>query len=99
MFNPKNGIPSLAAARLQTWGILFLAYHYNVQYCSTSQHSNADILSSLLLATSSNIIVSLESTIFNIKQIDSLPVTVTKLQQATRFDPVLARVFRYYKSG
>ena len=70
--------------------ILLLAYHYNVQYHSTSQHSNADMLSRLPLATP----VSSEPTFFNIKQIDSLPVTTTELQEAT-CHPVLGRVFRY----
>ena len=40
-----------------------------------------------------------ELIIFNTKQIDSLPVAITELQQGTFCDPVLGRVFHYTKSG
>ena len=36
---------------------------------------------------------------FNVAQIDSLPVTSTRLGQATRRDRVLGKVWRYTKSG
>ena len=58
IFSPKKGIPTLAAARLQRCAILVSGYHYDVQYCSTSRHSNADMFSHLPLATPSNIVVS-----------------------------------------
>ena len=51
IFSPKKGIPTLAAARLQRCSILLSACHYNIQYCFTSQHSNADMFSHLPLAT------------------------------------------------
>lgn len=57
------------------------------------------MLSCLPLATLFNITVSLEPTIFNIKQIDSLSVAGTELQQAIRCDIVLGLVFRYTKSS
>ena len=93
MFSPKK-IPFLAATRLQRWAVLLSAYYYyDVQYDYTRQHSNADMLSCLPLATPFNIAVSSEPTIFNINQIHSLPVTSTELHQATRCDPISGHVF------
>ena len=57
------------------------------------------MLSCLSLATPFNIAVSSEPTIFNIKQIHSLPVTATELQQATLCDPILGHVFCNTKSS
>jgi len=45
----KKGIPFLAAACLQRWAILLSAYDCNIQYKSTTNHSNADGLSRLPL--------------------------------------------------
>ena len=61
---------------LQRWAILLSAYDYDVQCHSTSHHNNDNILSHLHLATPANRAVLLEQTIFNVRQIDSLPLTV-----------------------
>ena len=45
IFGPKNGIPEMAASRLQRWAIVLPAYTYEVQYKATKQHSNAGTLS------------------------------------------------------
>ena len=37
--------------------------------------------------------------VFNIAQVDSLPVTAAQLEQATRQDPVLSKVFHFTKTG
>ena len=41
---PRNGIPTLAAARMQKWALLLSAYQYDIVYRSTTKHSNADCL-------------------------------------------------------
>ena len=46
---PKQGIPPLAAARLQRWAVLLSAYTYDIQFKSTVAHGNADGLSRLPL--------------------------------------------------
>ena len=40
-----------------------------------------------------------ESTIYNVCQVEYLPVTFMQLQRATRHDPVLCKVLNYTKSG
>ena len=94
----KKGIPSLAAARLQRWAILFSAYQYEIKFKATYDHANADGLSCLPLPD-----ITLGSspvpTILNISQLQSLSVTTTQVESATRKDPVLSKVLHYTKQG
>ena len=97
ILGPKKGIPSLAAARLQRWAVLLSAYTYDIVFKPTSAHGNADGLSRLPLPviTQDTTI----STVFNVVQLDSLPVTSLQIRQATRNDPVLSKVLEYTKNG
>ena len=47
ILGPTQGIPSLAAARLQCWAIQLASYSYQIRFRPTKQHSNADGLSRL----------------------------------------------------
>lgn len=42
ILGPKKGLTTLAAARLQRWTILLSAYHYDIEFRSTTAHANAD---------------------------------------------------------
>ena len=95
ILGPKKGVPSLAAARLQRWAVLLSAYKYDIKFKSTQAHANADGLSRLPLTTNSTEGQSLEASIFNLAQINCLPVTATQVQQATRVDPCLSKVMQY----
>jgi len=99
ILNPRKEIPPLSAARLQRWALLLLAYNYNIVYKPTKAHANADGLSHLPLPVVSSTDYPRESSVFNIAQIDTLPVTVTQLKAATRQDPILSKVLLYTKSG
>ena len=95
IFGPKRGTPPLAAARLQRWSLILSAYSYNIEYCSTEAHANADSLSRLPLKSQEAPITSDEPAIFNVSQLESLPVTSQQLRAATRTDPVLSKVICY----
>ena len=97
IFGAKKGIPPLAAARLQRWAILLSAYQFNIEYKSTLTHANADGLSRLPLPDSREdaVVSSREPTIFNLSQIQTLPVTAVQIETATRNDPVLSKVLTY----
>ena len=99
ILGPKKGIPSLAAARLQRWAVFLLAYRYDIKFKDTLSHANADSLSRLPLKDDSNEGNSPEASIFNLSQVDFLPVTANKIRQATSTDPVLSKVLRYTKDG
>ena len=93
----KKGIPSLAAARLQRWAVLLSAYQYEIRFKPTQEHANADGLSRLPLPTTtgSKVICSTGPAIFNLSQVESLPVTATQIQAASRTDPVLSKVLHH----
>ena len=102
ILGPKKNIPTLAATRMQRWALLLSAYQCNLEYRSTTAHRNADGLSRLpfskdwdgQLGRSSS-----ESSIYNICQVEYLPVTVKQLQSATKADTVLCKVLHYTKYG
>ena len=99
ILGPKKGIPSLAAARLQRWAVLLSAYKYNIRYNATSDHSNADGLSRLPLPSTGSTSETEVVTTFNIGQVQALPVTVQDIQQATRRDATLGKVYKYVQQG
>ena len=77
----KKAIPPLAAARLQRWAILLSAYDYSLEFRPSQSHANADGLSRLPLRTTSPAAYSSEPTVFNIFQLESLPVTAREIQK------------------
>ena len=95
----KKGIPPIAAARMQRWGLLLSAYHYNIEFKPTKSHANADCLSHLPVTDNSAVGNPHDVTLFNVYQIVSLPVTEVHMQTATRRDPVLGTVLRYTQQG
>ena len=99
IFGPKKGVPPLAAARLQRWALLLSAYRYNIEFKPTLAHANADGLSRLPLKQKDATGNSPDPAVFNVWQLNVLPVTVRQLAAATCTDPVLARVLRYTRAG
>ena len=96
----KKGIPSLAAACLQCWAVCLSAYTYDIQFKPTKAHANADGLSRLPLPTSPRELnVISDASVFNMGQIDALPVTSTQVQHETKVDPILSKVLQYTKYG
>ena len=98
IFGPKKGVPSLAAARLQRWALLLSAYKYDISYKPSLEHAHADGLSRLPLPTSGSQSDDVAH-LFNIGQIQSLPVTVEDVKNATRSDRVFSKVYRYARNG
>ena len=99
IFGPKQGIPTLAAARLQRWALILSAYTYHIEFRPTGQHANADGLSRLPLQEVTREGASSETSVFNISQLESLPVTVKQLQAATCTDNILSKVLRFTRGG
>ena len=102
ILNPTKAIPPLSAARMQRWALLLSAYNYTISYRSTKEHANADALSRLPLESDTKG----EDTggasfdnVFNLGQLEALPVTSQKLSQATSTDPLLSQVMAYVKKG
>ena len=99
ILGPKKGIPPLAAARLQRWSWILSAYQYTIEFRPTDKHANADGLSRLPLKETGSEENDLASKIFNISQLEALPITVRHLRAATHSDILLSKVYRYTKRG
>jgi len=74
ILGPKKAIPTMAAARLQRWAWLLSSYHYEIEFRNTSAHANADGLSCLPLNSPPEPDSS-DPKIFNLSQMEALPVT------------------------
>ena len=99
ILGPKQGIPPLAAARMQRWALLLSAYSYNICFRPTTAHANADGLSRLPIESNSQLGNLKEASLFNIAQIDALPVQVSEIESATRTDPILSKVLACLRHG
>ncbi|XP_048257829.1 uncharacterized protein K02A2.6-like [Haliotis rufescens] len=94
LLGPKNCIPTLAAARLQRWAPILMAHDYEIRYRRSEDHANADGLSRL---PGNDDPETIEAKINYFSNVINLPVSA--IAQATRKDPVLARVMDYTMSG
>ena len=99
ILSPKKGIPSLAAARLQRWALFLSAYTYDIEFKSSQDHANADCLSRLPLEIKDSVDYLAGIHLFNIAQMESLPVTCQQVQTATRNDPLLSKILLFTKQG
>jgi hypothetical protein len=99
ILGPMRGIPPLAAARMQRWGLLLSAYTYDIQYRSTNFHGNVDGLSRLPLPGTKALTSSADAAVFNMAQIDALPVQASQISEATRHDTSLRKVLQYTQSA
>ena len=68
------------------WALLLSAYIYNIQFRPTKQQANADGLSRSPLADATPVGNSREA---NLRQLESLPMTVLEVSKDTRADPIL----------
>ena len=99
IFSPKKGIPAITVARLQRYALFLAGFEYSIEYKNTSQHGNADGFSRLPLKKACDKEVVDPVEIFQVSQIEVLPVNADMLRQATQRDPVLSRVMKNTKQG
>jgi hypothetical protein len=96
ILGPKEGIPTLAAARLQRWAIILSAYDYDLEFTAGSSNQEADMLSILPLPVEG---VDPNEVTYYVDYLDTLPVTADQVKQATRNDPILRQALRYTLEG
>lgn len=84
IFNPRKGIPAMTVARLQRYA---------------TQHGNADGLSRLPLTESQNIQTFDPAEIYQISQVEMLPVSAHVIRRETQRDPTLTQALEQVKQG
>lgn len=97
ILGPKTGVPTLAAARLQSWSLILAAYQYDIRYKPSLQHANADALSRLPLQTQHT--DSDYSSVFRVSFLDKVPVSSQEIAKQTKTDAVLQRVKHFTLNG
>ena len=94
----KKGIPALSAARMQRWALVLSAYNYDIHFRLTQADGNADGLSRLPVQEEQSCAPD-DAMVFNIAQLDALPVCSPELMATTRTDPQLSKVLQYVRKG
>ena len=98
ILGPKKGILALSAARMQRWALLLSTYTYDIHFPPTQSHGNADGLSCLPVREVQSCMPD-DAMVFNIAQLDALPVCSSELMVATRTDPQLSKILQYVRKG
>ncbi|XP_055903103.1 uncharacterized protein K02A2.6-like [Eupeodes corollae] len=107
IFGSKKGVPVYTANRLQRWAITLLRYDFSIQFISTSDFGNADILSRLISQhprpNSEEYVIATttveEEACADLKHtIQLLPLTFDMVQKATLNNSELNRIANFIKS-
>ena len=99
ILGPKKGIPATTAARLQRYTIFLQGHDYEIEYKSSKAIANADGLSRLPCPTTEEIEESDPVEIYNLSQIDSLPVSANDIKRETRRDTITSKVLDLVLNG
>lgn len=101
LFGPRNGIPQMAASRLQRWAIKISAYTYDIEYVR-SKDNGADGLSRLPVPSktlkATDCLELPEQTYLHFAQNEML-LDFSELKKQTQRDPILGRVLSYIRDG
>ena len=93
IFDPKVGYDIVVVK----WALLFSGYTYDIEYRTSQQNANANMLSRFPVDDPSTADPK-ENFVFK-TMMDSLPVNAKHIAECTRKDPVLAKVHGYTLSG
>ncbi len=96
ILGPKEGVPTLAAARLQRWSLILSAYQYNLEYTSGVSNKEADLLSRLPIPVN---VVDPNEKIYAIDHREQLPVTAQDIAKELQRDSILRQVYEYTLRG
>ena len=99
ILGPKSGIPPIAAARLQRWSMILAAYIYDLEFCPTDSHGNADALSRFPMKSRSDSAKGFPaSTLYHVEFFED-KVTAEDVRFETSRDPLLSLVVSRLKNG
>ena len=99
IFGPKKGVPATTAARLQRYALFLQGHEYEIEYKNSKSHANADALSRLPCPQEKELPDSDPVEIYNLSQIDSLPVIANDNKRETRRDYISSKVLDFTLNG
>ena len=89
IFDSKTEISTIPAGRLVRWSLILAQYDYGLNFRSTKEHCNADMLSRLPASVKSKF--PFDNMIFYL-QIDTFPITSTEIRTEILKDKMLVNV-------
>lgn len=99
LFNEHRGVPSQASGRIQRWALLLAMYQYVIAFKPTERHGNADAMSRLPLSDQPSSTPSPAEIVCLVEGLHEAPVTAAQIQNWTRRDPVMSKVWQLTKQG
>ncbi|XP_061504929.1 uncharacterized protein K02A2.6-like [Anopheles gambiae] len=107
IFGNKKGIPVYTANRLQRFTLTLLMYDFQIEYISTENFGNADILSRLISKHNkpdedyiiANLELERDVKSVVISNISSLPISFMEIAKQTLKDPILCKIFHFIQKG
>ena len=97
IFSPTKPLPAMTATRMFNYASFLSGFDYNIEYRRTGDHGNADFLSRFPLEEPNGVVEG--PSIFNMKQIDHLPITHTIIATETKNDPQWSIILNTLKHG
>ena len=91
-------VPPSTWGHIHVWQFLSI-YSYNIRFRPTQAHWNANGLPRLPFGDTSTCGNCEDAAVFNISQVDALPVYTSQVMTATWTDPLLSKVLRYTRTG
>lgn len=88
----------MSAVRMQHYDIFLQGFNFTIKYKKSDMNANADALSRLPILSSENLMLE-ESDVFEINQIDSLPITASQISQETEIDSELSPLLQALQKG
>ncbi|GBN58421.1 hypothetical protein AVEN_190686-1 [Araneus ventricosus] len=85
IFSPKQCLPVLNATRLLDYAIFLSGFDYNIKCQETKKQGNAGALSRLPLKVTSDVLADIAD-VFEIGQIEAMPVTARNLARIMKVD-------------
>ncbi|GFS39174.1 uncharacterized protein K02A2.6 [Trichonephila inaurata madagascariensis] len=98
IFGSKGVLPVLAPTRLLHYALILQSFQFDIVFRKTNEHGNVDFLLRLP-KTSEELEVKEDITIFQMSQIETLPVTSKELRQETGKDIELGPLLKALSEG
>lgn len=98
ILNPKKGLPAYSALRMQHYAVFLQAFNFDIKYRKSEEHGNADGFSRLPIQekrTGNYDTVD----IFQIENLETLPVTAKSIREETNNDKLLRKVRQALEQG